>query len=202
MYRKRTEIRKEILSARRELSPEFVELKSSIIIDKIMSSNAYKKSKSIMVYVDFNNEIQTGKLITGALAENKQVSVPITNVKERKLTPSRLTAYPNDLAPGVWGIPEPKPELICPVDPGDIDLVVVPGVSFDVRGNRLGYGAGFYDRFLPRTKSRTIFIAPCFEMQVLEDVFPDTHDVPVHFIYTEDRIIYSGEAGILQSPFF
>ncbi len=201
MHRK-AELRKAILSARMGLSPEFVEQKSRIIVDKIISSNAYKRAESIMVYVDFNNEVQTGELITRALADNKKVSVPVTCIKEKKLTPSMLLAYPGDLAPGTWGILEPKPDLVRPVDPGDIDLVVVPGVSFDPKGNRLGYGAGFYDRFLPGTKSGAIFIAPCFEMQLVKDVFPDAHDVPVHLIFTEERILYSGRAGKLQSPLF
>jgi 5-formyltetrahydrofolate cyclo-ligase len=202
LHNKRVEIRKAVLSARMRLSPEFVYEKSRTIIDKIITSNAYKMAKSLMVYVDFNNEVQTGKLITYALADNKKVSVPVTSIKEKKLTSSMLLAYPEDLAPGAWGILEPKPDLIRPVDPGDIDLVVVPGVSFDPKGNRLGYGAGFYDRFLPRTKTGAIFIAPCFEMQVVKDVFPDVHDVPVHLIFTEERILYSGRAGILQSPLF
>ncbi len=176
------------------LSPDFVKEKSMIIIDKIMSSDPYRKAKSLMVYADFRNEVRTGGLIIRALEAGKKVSVPITDVREKKLTPSRLLAYPDDLAPGAWGIPEPRPGCVRPVDPGELDLVVVPGVAFDARGNRLGYGGGFYDRFLPRTRPGAVYIAPAFEVQLVEDVFPGPHDVPVHIVVTEKRIITAGPA--------
>ncbi|MFZ5634477.1 MAG: 5-formyltetrahydrofolate cyclo-ligase [Bacillota bacterium] len=188
----RSEIRQGVLKARMSLPPAAVQQKSRIIMDRIMSSDIYLGSRSLMVYVDFRNEVQTGILIARALAGGKRVSVPITDVRGKKLTPSRLLAYPEDLAPGAWGIPEPGPECVRPVDPAELDLVIVPGVAFDVRGNRLGYGGGFYDRFLPRTRPGTVYLAPAFEVQVVDDVFPGPHDVPVHIIVTEEKTITAG----------
>jgi len=188
----RSEVRKGVLRARMSLAPAFVEEKSRIIIDKIISLDPYVRARSLMVYVDFRNEVQTAGLVLHALAAGKRVSVPITDVVGKKLTPSSLLSYPGDLAPGSWGILEPRPECVRPVEPGDLDLVVVPGVAFDPGGNRLGYGGGFYDRFLPRTRPGTVYLAPAFEVQLVEDVFPGPHDVPVHIIVTEERTITVG----------
>lgn len=185
----RSEVRKGVLKARMSLSPGSVEEKSGIIIDKIISLDPYVKARSLMVYVDFRNEVRTHGLIAHALAAGKRVSVPITDVGGKKLTPSSLLSYPGDLAPGAWGILEPRPECVRPVEPVELDLVVVPGVAFDPGGNRLGYGGGFYDRFLPGTRPETVYLAPAFEVQVVADVFPGPHDVPVHIIVTEERTI-------------
>ncbi len=189
MGRNRDDIRRSVLLARNSLDGNIVAKKSSIIIKKIIESGIYQKANSLMVYVNFNNEVQTTELISRALEDGKSVSVPITKVKEKKLIPSRLLNYPEDLTPGVWGIMEPKANCVRPVDPKELDLIVVPGVSFDDKGNRLGYGAGYYDRFLIRTKEKAVFVAPCFELQMTDSVFPDDHDVPVHFLFTEERTI-------------
>jgi len=185
----RSEVRQAVLKSRMSLSPDQVHEKSRVITGRILSMEAYLRSRSLMVYVDFRNEVQTGDLIAHALAAGKRVSVPITDVKGKRLTPSRLLDYPGDLTPGAWGILEPGPGCVRPVDPAELDLVVVPGVAFDTGGNRLGYGGGFYDRFLPRTGSGAVYIAPAFELQVVEHVFPGDHDIPIHFIVTEERII-------------
>ncbi len=188
----RNEIRQNSLKTRMSLSPDFVGEKSGIITERIISSDIYQRARSLMIYLDFRNEVRTGGLIIRALEEGKVVSVPITDIKGKKLTPSRLLDFPGDLVPGAWGILEPGPECVRPLEAGDLDLVVVPGVAFDVRGNRLGYGGGFYDRFLIRTRPETVYIAPAFEVQVAAEVYPGPHDIPVHIVYTEDRVIVAG----------
>ncbi|MCL5057761.1 MAG: 5-formyltetrahydrofolate cyclo-ligase [Actinobacteria bacterium] len=185
----RNEVRQRALKARMALSPQLVREKSGIITARVISSEAYRSAGSIMVYVDFRNEVSTGTLIAHCLKAGKKVSVPITDIEGKRLIPSALLDYPGDLEPGAWGILEPKKDCLRPVDPGDIDLVVVPGVAYDKGGNRLGYGGGFYDRFLPRTKPGTVYLAPAFEAQVVDDVFPGPLDVPVHIIVTEERVM-------------
>lgn len=188
----RSEIRRDILKARLSMSQERVLEKSKTIMDSILASGIYRKSSHIMVYVDFRNEVGTESLIIHALAAGKRVSVPITDIKGKRLTPSELLYYPGDLKPGAWGILEPQESCARPVDPGELDLVIVPGVAFDAGGNRLGYGGGFYDRFLPRTRPGTVYLAPAFELQMVENVFPGTLDVPVHIIFTEERLLKPG----------
>ncbi|MHB8156161.1 MAG: 5-formyltetrahydrofolate cyclo-ligase [Desulfocucumaceae bacterium] len=189
----RNEIRQDVLRSRMSLSPDRVEDKSKTIMEKIIASEEYLKSSHLMVYVDFRNEVRTERLILHALAHGKRVSVPITDIKGKKLTPSGLQDYPGDLEPGAWGILEPKKYCVRPVDPGDLDMVLVPGVAFDAGGNRLGYGGGFYDRFLPGTRPGTVYLAPAFEVQMVNNVLPGPLDVPVHVIVTEKRVITAAQ---------
>ncbi|MEW5952570.1 MAG: 5-formyltetrahydrofolate cyclo-ligase [Bacillota bacterium] len=190
----KSELRKDVINARNRLSAAEVAEKSARILERINSLREYRQAVALMAYVDFRNEVPTGDLIRGSLALGKLVAVPVTDIANRRLTPSRLEDYPGDLLPGAWGILEPRPECLRPLEPGLLDLVIVPGVAFDPFGNRLGYGGGFYDRFLPRTRPGTIYLAPAFEMQIKADVYPGAHDCPVHILVTEERVIHTGVA--------
>ena len=191
----KSELRKDVINARAGLPAAAVAEKSARILERIKALGEYRQSKVFMVYVDFRNEVQTGFLIKEFMAGGKVVTVPVTDIANRRLTPSRLEDYPGDLVPGAWGILEPRPECLRPMEPVLLDLVIVPGVAFDEAGNRLGYGGGFYDRFLPRTRPGTIYLAPAFEMQIRADVYPGAHDCPVHILVTEDRVIHTGATG-------
>lgn len=186
-------LRKEMLKARGALTPAQVMEKSALVTQRLLAMEEYRRASTIMAYMDFRNEAQTGELVVAAMGAGKKVAIPCTDIAGRRLVPSLITNYPGDLQPGAWGIPEPKPRSLKPLDPAEIDLVIVPGVAYDLRGNRLGYGGGFYDRFLQRTKPGAIYVAPAFELQLRLDVYPCLHDVPVHFIVTEDRLIKVGE---------
>lgn len=188
----KTAIRKTALQGRIALSPEEVAGKSALIMEKIMAMKEYLQAGTMMVYLDFRNEVQTGALVRQAMTAGKRVVVPLTDVSEHKLVLSILNHYPDDLQPGAWGILEPRPDCLRPIEPSEIHLVIVPGVAFDLYGNRLGYGGGYYDRFLSQTGPNTLFIAPAFELQILPQVFPGKHDVPVHYLVTEKRLINTG----------
>ncbi|MDD4169899.1 MAG: 5-formyltetrahydrofolate cyclo-ligase [Desulfotomaculaceae bacterium] len=188
----KTTLRKTALQSRGALSPEEAARKSALIMEKIMAMNEYLQAGIIMVYLDFRNEVQTGALVRQALTAGKCVVVPLTDVSKHKLVLSILNNYPDDLQPGTYGILEPRPDCLRPIEPSEIDLVIVPGVAFDLCGNRLGYGGGYYDRFLSQTRPDTLFIAPAFELQVLPQVFPDEHDIPVHYLVTEKKLIKTG----------
>ncbi len=183
------ELRKDVLKQRAAMTPEEVAEKSAAILNKLISLEEWRRAGTIMAYVDFRNEVQTGELIRHCLAGGKRVSVPITDIAGKVLTPSEILHYPDDLVPGAWGILEPAPGCVRPVDPRDLDMVVVPGVAFDLNGDRLGYGGGFYDRFLPRTRPGTVFLAPAFELQIMDNVYPGPHDCPVHILVTEQRVL-------------
>lgn len=193
----KSEIRKDVLKARQSLNPREVAEKSAAVVRRILEREEYRRSRTLMAYVDFRQEVQTAGLIQAALAAGKRVAVPVTDVAGKRLTPSLLLDYPGDLIPGTWGILEPAPDRLRPVDPAELDLVIVPGVAFDFKGNRLGYGGGFYDRFLPCTRPDTVYLAPAFELQIRPEVYPDLHDCPMHLVATEERMIdaRSGAAG-------
>jgi 5-formyltetrahydrofolate cyclo-ligase len=122
-------------------------------------------------------------MIRRALAEGKRVVLP--RVKGKELELLEIEDYDQDVAPGIWGIPEP--ERGRSMELKDIGLIVMPGAVFDVRGNRIGYGGGFYDKLLPLYTGRTIALA--FELQIIPEVPAAAHDIPVHMIITEKRII-------------
>lgn len=184
------EIRKRVLKARLALSTEEVDEKSVNILKRLLALEEYRQAAVLMTYVDFRNEVRTGDLIRESLARGKQVAVPFIDPRNRRLIPSLLLNFPEDLAPGVWGILEPAPGCLHPVEPAEIDLVVVPGVAFDEKGNRLGYGGGYYDRFLPQTRPGCFHVAPAFELQIWSKITPAPYDCRVHCLVTEKRVIY------------
>lgn len=186
MFKK--QVREGMIKERLALSEHELAEKSRVIMDHISSLPEYRRAGLIMAYVDFNNEVQTRGFIAGAMRGGKRLAVPLTMIKERRLVPSLLLDFPGDLAPGVYGILEPKSECLRPLEPGELDMVIVPGLAFDRRGNRLGYGGGFYDRFLPQTKAGCLWVAPAFEFQLREDVCSEEHDVPVDMVVTEKGI--------------
>jgi 5-formyltetrahydrofolate cyclo-ligase len=189
--KRKGEIRKETLKARLALSAHEVARKSAAILDRIQALEEYRQADFLMTYINIRNEARTIELIKISLALGKKVAIPLTDIPAGNLKPSLLLNFPEDLAPGPWGILEPAAGCFRPVEIQKIDMVVVPGVAFDERGNRLGYGGGFYDRFLPLTRPDTFRVAPAFELQIKPEVCPGPHDCPVHCLVTEKRVIYT-----------
>jgi len=136
-----------------------------------------------MFYASFQSEVETHLMIRRALSEGKRVVLP--RVKGKELELIEIGNFDQDVSPGAWGIPEPDRGQSVAVK--DIGLIIVPGAAFDERGNRLGYGAGFYDKLLPSFHKTTVALA--FEVQILPEVPTDQHDVPVKKIVTEKRVI-------------
>jgi len=113
-----------------------------------------------------------------------------TSIKlEPVIVVPQATSPRRDLAPGFRGIREPVDRSAPGIDPRELDLAIVPGTAFDPAGNRLGRGAGYYDRFLPRLRAGVPRVGLAFECQIIEETAPAHHDVPMSFIVTEDRTI-------------
>lgn len=174
-------IRKEVLAKQAGLSKAERKRRSSRISAKLFLCPEFKRAKVIMFYVSKEGEVDTSEMIKAALKSGKEVLVPVTLRKERKLIPSRLIDYDKELGSGPYGIPQPKAEFIRPVEPDQIDLILVPGLAFDKSGNRLGRGAGYYDRFLLLLKvpKETTKIGLAFSFQVLPSLPKKYHDLPV-----------------------
>ncbi|NQS75154.1 MAG: 5-formyltetrahydrofolate cyclo-ligase [Peptococcaceae bacterium] len=182
------QLRSSIINKRNILTPQQVDEKSALIIGRLLSLDEYCQARSVMVYLDFRREVGTAELVKHALADGKNVAAPLTDIAKGLLTPALIVDFPADLQPGAWGILEPGPQSKL-LDPATLDLVITPGVAFDLSGYRIGYGHGFYDRFLPRTGKDTVYIGLAYEFQIQPDVFPQAHDVPVDIILTEERVI-------------
>lgn len=190
----KNEIRKEILNIRNNLSSELAEQKSRIIIDKIKDTVEYKNSKSIMVYMDFKNEVNTKAFITEALAEGKKIIIPYTDVEKVLIIPVEINSL-DDLVLCKFGYLEPKKEALNnPYDIEKIELIIVPGVAFDKRKNRIGFGKGYYDKFLRNRNALTNEItsakafALAYEFQVFEEIPAEEHDIKMDKIFTEENI--------------
>jgi len=186
------EIRRQIISQRLALSADELRLKSEQITGLTLNLPAWQQARTVMIYLPFRQEVDTTGLISRTFAEGKQVVIPVCMENPRRLLASRLLDIEEDLAPGAWGILEPKPEALRPVCPAEIDLVLVPGVAFDRCGNRLGYGAGYYDRFLRSLSPKAKAVAIAYQLQVLGHIETEEHDHPVDLLVTEEGVIDCG----------
>ncbi len=142
-----------------------------------------------MFYVSMKEEVRTQEMIRRSLDMGKQVVVPSLKPDRKRITPSLLVDYESDLEGGVFGIPEPRAECVRSLPVEDIEIVLVPGVAFDVCGGRLGFGGGYYDEFLAGLSSGTERWGLAFEFQVVEKLPLMDRDVPVEKIITEERVI-------------
>ncbi len=136
-----------------------------------------------MFFASFRSEVETGPMIRRALASGKRIILP--KVAGKELFLFEIRDFDKDVSSGAWGISEPRGTARVRLD--DIDIIIVPGAAFDRQGNRIGYGAGFYDRLLAEFKKPTIAIA--FEEQIVPALPADPHDVPMKKIVTEKRVI-------------
>jgi 5-formyltetrahydrofolate cyclo-ligase len=139
-----------------------------------------------MFFVSFGSEIDTIPMMRRALSEGKRVAAPAADRGRRQLTPREVRDIATDLAPGAYSIREPK-ERCQLVERDGIDLVIVPAAVWSEDGHRIGYGGGYYDRFLPQVP-RASRIGLGFEVQVVESVPHGPHDLPVHVLVTEARV--------------
>ncbi|RQD67391.1 MAG: 5-formyltetrahydrofolate cyclo-ligase [Tindallia sp. MSAO_Bac2] len=183
------DIRQSMTKRREALNPKEVHEKSSLIHQQLFGMDAWKKAKHMMVYLDFRNEVKTGSLIQSFLQNGKKVSIPVTNPSDYSLTVSELKDPEKDLQVAQFGLLEPNPDALRPMDPQELDLVVVPGVAFDREGYRVGFGAGYYDRFLPQLNENTALVSLVYDFQLIPRVPREPHDIAVHWIITESELI-------------
>ncbi|OKY75714.1 MAG: 5-formyltetrahydrofolate cyclo-ligase [Desulfobulbaceae bacterium DB1] len=193
MTEERKDLRRKILGLREALDPLLREEKSRSIHEKLLTMDAVRRAALIMVYVNFRSEVATFPLFAMLRQRKIAVCAPLTMVAERRLVPYQISDPLRDLQPGYCGIPEPDPARLHPVDPAEIDVVLVPGSVFDGRGGRLGYGGGYYDRFLAAEACRATRIGLAFEAQVVEALPLLPHDQHLHYLVTEKEIRKTAE---------
>ena len=146
-----------------------------------------RAAHALALFAAFRSEIDTGELIAWALDAGKTVGLPRV-LGPRTMTMLQVTDPAADLVPGTWGIPEPRDGLPV-LEPQLFEAAVVPGAAFALDGARCGYGGGFYDAYLPRLAPGTPRVALAFEVQVLDELPCEPHDLLVDAIVTESRII-------------
>lgn len=164
------------------LKIEVKETKDNSIFHKIIKSNAYKNAKTILVYVSFNGEVETHRFIKYALKDGKNICIPKVLSKEDGMKAIKIDSF-DELKKGAYGILEPE-HFAKEVDEKDIDLVLMPGVAFDKNGGRIGYGGGFYDKFLKKVRENTLKIALAYDFQILNEIPLEEHDIKIDGIIT------------------
>lgn len=179
------EIREEII-AKRNLIKEKDKL-DEIIKKKLISTKAYKESKNIFIYLGFGSEINTIKYIEDFLRDGKKIIVPYTNTKNKVMYGIEINTL-EGLKKNRFGILEPT-DISVIFNKDDIDLIIVPGVAFDKEGNRIGYGGGYYDKFLNELKKDIPTIALAYDFQVFESIPTEVHDIKVDMVITEIKSI-------------
>jgi len=196
----KNKIRRQALKQRRNFSPQSVAISSRAVAEQVINLPAYTQARCLHVYVSGkDNELDTLSLIEHSLHAGKEVAVPVigtrvptphTEVKTRAMAHA-LIHHPDELNAEHWGIRQPDPRTARWLSVWErIDLVVVPGIAFDRQGGRLGYGAGYYDRFLARFKALRIGL--CYDELLCDEIPTQEHDIPMDLVLTETTT-YQGD---------
>lgn len=190
---KRESIRRKILGRRESLpSAERATRSKRIAAHVIEWIRQGEKNDSgcsfdaVMVYLSMKSEVETSGLIESLLNQGRKIIAPVVGTKSGQLVPRCIQNLEKDLVRHRYGMLEPSDS--CPIfPPENLQLIFVPGIAFDLNGYRLGYGKGFYDRFLPTCPNATT-IGIAFQIQLVEDTHPQPWDIPVQHIFTEKGV--------------
>lgn len=175
----RKTLRQIMLSARGEISPDQVQEFSGSIISKLAAFPQIAKAQNIMSFLSIKNEVDLKSFIDEAQQDGKKILLPRVETKKLMVAAEYQQGRTTQSS---FGIIEPVGE---PFDPQQIDVVLVPGLVFDYQGYRLGYGGGYYDRFLPLLRPDAFICGVCYDFQIVETVFPHAEDIAVDWIVTE-----------------
>lgn len=180
------QIRKIMLERRRNMSREAVMDKSLQISEKVIASTQYHEAERIFIFISFENEVDTGWLIRRALADGKKVAAPLVKNGTMKF---RYFTLSDELKEGEFGIKEPAEDLPKAYAKSSSTLVIMPGIAFDRSRNRVGFGKGFYDKWM-KERPGLHKIALAFDLQIYDGVIPsEPHDIRPDLIFTESEII-------------
>lgn len=177
-------LRKEMVSKRLALSPQVIQEKSINFTKKFLLLDYLNTYHTFMLFMPYKNEIDTTYLINRLLSEKKRVVLPKVDKTSNTINAFEVTNLTSDLISGAYGIMEPTEQLLK-ILPSEIDLILLPGVAFDRKGYRLGYGGGYYDRFLLDTGAFKLGVA--FEFQVIEQIPVESWDIQLDKILTDEN---------------
>jgi 5-formyltetrahydrofolate cyclo-ligase len=181
-------LRREMLARRDALDPGVRAAAGAAIVERLRELPSFAAARTLLLTLPFRSEWDTMPLVRRALDEGKRVAIPRVNALARMLELYVIADPARDIGASPQGIPEPL--LHCgAVEPRAIDWVLVPGVTFDRSGRRLGYGGGYYDRLLPLLAPRTPRIVGAFDLQIVERVPAGPHDITIDLIVTPTETI-------------
>ena len=173
-----------MLARRDALSAAERESFSSVITRRLLVLDAYRSASCVMAYVTFGSEFETGEFIADLFVQGKKLVLPRVERGSRALTLHAVRDLAQELEAGVWGIRQPRAD--CPAAAASqVEFVLVPGVAFTANGGRLGYGGGYYDRFIGGLASRPPLIAAAYSLQVVPVLPMSASDQRVDLVVTE-----------------
>ncbi len=179
-------IRSKVLSLRDSLISDIRNAKNKSIRNRLLELPEFIKARTVLFYASFKSEVDTVELLKKSILNKKTVVLPKVDVRTGGLELYAIRSA-EDLAPGYFGIPEPPAIEGRHIKVAGIDLLIIPGVAFDLHCNRLGYGKGFYDKLLSRKTAPAVALA--YEEQVLKDIPAEAHDIKMDKIITDKKII-------------
>lgn len=191
-------LRSLVLQRREALDPAFRRAASRRIVDAVLARDAFRRARSVLAYASFGSEVDTSALLQAVLAEGKTLLLPRIDKGRDAIRVYAVRDLARDLEINRWGIAEPRPETCLEIVPAELDCVFVPGVAFDARGGRLGYGKAYYDRLLASSRQSggsPALVAGAFAAQVVDEVPMEAHDVPIPVVLTEDGALPEGQGG-------
>ena len=183
MYPTKKELRKEILEKRKAMTSKEVEDRSRRICSRVRETDLYAKATDICIYMPIRNEVDVTLLAGPARTDGKNIWIPKV-IGEEMI----FNAYDEDRleVSESFGILESTSDIV--LDPGETTLIIMPGAVFDRAGNRIGYGGGFYDRYLEKYPD-CMTIAVCYDIQIVESIPAEKHDIRPQIIVTESGVL-------------
>lgn len=180
-------LREAVIAARRRLAPADRAERSARIAERVLALEPFQRARLVGLYSAMGAEVATAAIAAACLAQGKLTAYPRSTGSERAL--AFAVCPPSDLVPGALGAREP-PALAPFADRASLDLVLVPGVAFDLRCRRLGRGRGHYDATLATLAGRAMLVGLAFELQIVDEVPFEPHDAPVDAVVTEARVVF------------
>jgi 5-formyltetrahydrofolate cyclo-ligase len=181
-------LRKEFIEKRKKIPAKERKEKSELIAEKLFSLPEFLNAKKLMIYHSFKEEVETNLIIEKAYELKKEVFIPSIQDEKNCLMNCVKIEKETEMKFDCFGICKPKKSI--KVHPKELDLIIVPGIAFDLQGNRLGWGKGFFDRFLKKCINCT-FIGLSFEEQITKKIPADEMDVKMNLVITEKQIKYT-----------
>lgn len=189
--RMKKEIRQEIHQRLGQLDPISRYARSLAACKHLTRQGEFIRADVVMIFLSLPDEIDTAGLALAAWQMSKTVVAPKVEWAHRKMTPIEIHSLETGMAEGPHGLIEPADGQPIPVNM--IDLIVTPGAAFDRKGNRLGRGGGFYDRFLALPERRAVTCGLAFREQIFDDLSPEDHDQPVDMVVTDEEVLRFGQ---------
>ncbi|MBS4199670.1 5-formyltetrahydrofolate cyclo-ligase [Bacillus sp. FJAT-49732] len=182
----KTSIRKKYKEKLKSLDRITYEHQSYTIANKLFQTNEWKNAEMIGITVSHFPEVDTWQLIRRGWEEGKKIVIPKCYPSDKKMEFRQITAF-DQMVTVFFGLFEPIETKTMMAEKKEIDLLLVPGLVFNRQGYRIGFGGGYYDRFLTEFNGNTISL--CFSMQISENIPIENHDIPVNKIITENEMI-------------